>query len=263
LANHDGQILLALSEGIVKKPSSLRVVSYNIHKGFTFGNRRFVLQEIRDALRAIRPDVVFLQEVIGNHTKHALRHEDWPEQSQSEYLADDFLSHEIYAKNAVYSDGHHGNAILSRFPLHHTRNVDVSTNRFEQRGLLATTADVEGQNVALFCCHLNLLERDRRRQAETMSQLINHTHDPLILAGDFNDWRRNVGRGLEQQLDLDEAHFSVHGRYARSFPSWYPLLELDRIYLRGCRAETARCLVEPPWSRLSDHALLIADLEIV
>jgi endonuclease/exonuclease/phosphatase family metal-dependent hydrolase len=51
----------------------LKVATYNIHKGFSLFNRRVVLHDLREQLRALNADIVFLQEVQGEHTHHALR----------------------------------------------------------------------------------------------------------------------------------------------------------------------------------------------
>ena len=66
----------------------LTVLTVNTHKGFTSFNRRFMLHELRTALRTAAPDVVFLQEVLGEHQGHAERHKTWPPGSQYEFLAD-------------------------------------------------------------------------------------------------------------------------------------------------------------------------------
>ena len=47
----------------------LKIISYNIHKGFTAGNSTFVLGKMRDILRHVHPDIVFLQEVLGELSK--------------------------------------------------------------------------------------------------------------------------------------------------------------------------------------------------
>ena len=54
------------------KPT-LRITSYNIHKGLSFFNRRVVVHEVRDRLMAINADIVFLQEVQGHHARHMHR----------------------------------------------------------------------------------------------------------------------------------------------------------------------------------------------
>ena len=39
---------------------TLRILTVNIHKGFSLGNRHFVLHRLRDAIRSTHADVVFL-----------------------------------------------------------------------------------------------------------------------------------------------------------------------------------------------------------
>ena len=47
--------------------TKLKVLTVNTHKGFTALNRRFILHELRDAVRILSADLVFLQEVLGEH----------------------------------------------------------------------------------------------------------------------------------------------------------------------------------------------------
>ncbi len=53
-----------------------------------------------------------------------------------------------------------------------------------------------------------------------------------------------------------------HGRPARSFPAAFPLLRLDRIYVRGVAVREVKLHSGPPWSRVSDHAALTARLTL-
>ena len=111
--------------------SELSVLTYNMHKGFSGdGRRNFVLPRMREALAASAADVVFLQEAQGEHRQHAVRVEQWPAASQFEFIADSLWPHHAYGKNALYDHGHHGNAILSCYPLLEWENVDVSPYPF-------------------------------------------------------------------------------------------------------------------------------------
>ena len=101
---------------------SLNVLTINTHKGFTAFNRRFILPELRDAVRSVSADIVCLQEVMGAHEVHPLHIENWPDTTHYEFLADTMWSDYAYGRNAVYPEGHHGNAVLSRFPIY----IDIS-----------------------------------------------------------------------------------------------------------------------------------------
>ena len=245
---------------------ALRVCTYNIHKGFSQFNRRRVVHELRERLRSLDVDVVFLQEVQGLHLGHANLHPNWPGSPQHEFLAEDVWSQFAYGGNAVYDHGHHGNAVLSRYPIVSSTNQDVSDHRFERRGLLHCEVQVPGigEPVHCVCAHLGLMAGSRRRQmgmlAERMEQLA-PDGAPLIIAGDFNDWRNRADQLLARRLGLREAFDRGRGEPARSFPSTVPVLCLDRIYVRGFRVRQAQVHCGLPWSRISDHAALTAELE--
>jgi endonuclease/exonuclease/phosphatase family metal-dependent hydrolase len=242
-----------------------RVLTYNMHKGFCFYSRQYVLRELRDAVRMVNADVVFLQEVLGFHPPKAPQEIELS--TQFEYLADEIWTHYAYGKNAVYSEGHHGNAILSKFPIEHHSNINVSTNPLEQRGLLhACVRPAGGESLHLVCLHLDLLERGRKRQ---MQSLISHVRveipqaAALIIAGDFNDWQRKISDPLSEALTVQESGVIATGAHAPTFPSWRPFLSLDRVYVRRFRVLEYQVLYGLPWRRMSDHAAVVVDLETV
>jgi endonuclease/exonuclease/phosphatase family metal-dependent hydrolase len=241
---------------------ALNVLTLNAHMGFSLSRRRFVLPALREAIRSVSADLVFLQEVLGAHAHHARRHADWPGEPQYEFLADTTWPQHAYGRNAAYPHGHHGNALLSKFPILRQHNHDVSVRGHEGRGLLHCVIEVPagGGELHAVCTHLGLRGEHRRRQLALLCEML---HDavpadaPLVVAGDFNDWR---GRGhpLLRGCGLREAFVDAHGRLARSFPSRLPVLPLDRIYVRGATTHEPRVLAGRPWSHLSDHAPLLA-----
>jgi len=244
---------------------NLHVATYNIHKGLSAFNRRMMLRELRERLRLLEPDIVFLQEVQGLHERHAIRFEDWPEEPQYEFLADSVWPDFAYGRNSVYDHGHHGNAILSRFPIDSAENLDVSSHPFESRGLLHCRIKLPKRRpkVHCLCVHLALGDRGRMRQVGAIIERVMEVvpaDEPLIVAGDFNDWRNRAGRRLVAELGLREAFRDVRGRPARSFPSRLPLLRLDRIYVRGFSIQHAEVHHGDTWGRISDHAMLTARL---
>lgn len=246
---------------------SLKVMTVNTHKGFTALNRRFILPELRDAVRTVGADVVFLQEVLGTHAGHSRRTDNWPDAPHYEFLADTMWPQFAYGRNAVYPDGHHGNAVLSKFPITFFTNHDVSVEGPEKRGLLHCVLSLPGRLAAVhaICVHLGLTEAHRRRQLELLCRMVEAevpAEAPLIVAGDFNDWRGRAHAILEQGARLREVFVHAKGSAARTFPARFPLLSLDRIYVRNADAHAPVVLPRRPWSHLSDHAPLAAEIEL-
>jgi len=244
---------------------TLTIATYNIHKGFSHFNRRVVVHELRDRLRALNADIVFLQEAQGEHTRHVERFHNYPSGAQHEFLAEEVWPHHAYGKNSVYEAGHHGNAVLSRFPIVQSRNKDVSAHRFESRGLLHCEIDVAEQGrVHCLCVHFGLFAKGRRAQTR---MLVDHVQNgvppdaPLIIAGDFNDWRDQMSHTLYTELNVRDAFHLDKGGPARSFPARLPMFRLDRIYVRGFNVQHSEVHVGGAWQRLSDHAALSARLE--
>lgn len=246
-------------------PQSLRVLTINMHKGFGFLNRGFVLHELREAVRATGADIVFLQEVIGTHRRHALRHPTWPAQPQYEFLADSMWPQYAYGRNAVYPDGDHGNALLSKYPIARHDNIDVSAEGpHEPRGLLHCELALPGSDVVVhaICVHLGLREAQRRAQTERLVEYVTRAippDAPVIVAGDFNDWRERLGPALHA-AGLRDVFVEHHGVGARTFPGRWPLLRLDRIYVRNVDIKDASVLDTHPWPHLSDHVPLFAQV---
>lgn len=241
------------------------VLTLNTHQGFSALKRHFILADLREAVHKVSADVVCLQEVLGEHEPLSRRHADWPAVPHYEFIADTLWPQFAYGRNAVYPAGHHGNAMLSKFPIARHRNLDVSVPSAEQRGMLWCVLDVPGtaRQIHVVCVHLGLREAHRRQQLDALCRLVDEqvpADAPLVVAGDFNDWR-GKGHPLVERCGLHEVFLAAHGRLARSFPARWPLLPLDRIYLRNARATQPRVLSTRPWSHLSDHAPLVACVE--
>ena len=245
---------------------TLRVLTVNTHKGFAFLSRRFVLSELREAVRAVGADLVFLQEVQGSHAGNSASVEGWPEAPHYEYLADALWPEFAYGRNAVYPHGDHGNALLSRFPIRSYTNHDASISRFEARGMLHCVLETPNGSPELhaICVHLGLREGHRRKQLTQLCALIQQhvpAQAPLVVAGDFNDWSLRGHRRLAR-CGLQEVFVAANGKAARTYPARWPLLPLDRIYARNAHSQHPVVLPSRPWSHLSDHAPLAAEFEV-
>lgn len=285
----------------------LRVATYNIHKGVLrdfIGLRRVArIHELRTRLHELGSDLVFLQEVQGQHQRHARQFEQWPTESQELFLSKSPALKQTfetaYGRNASYLHGHHGNALLSRYPIIGLENRDISDHALEKRGVLHCTVQIDSRRVHCFVVHLGLLARSRERQLGALLEWISSevdSQEPLIIAGDFNDWRNTLSErlcretgvvevfdalrpGIEtarraayftrdrsfdvaRQAAVETSRLPRMVRTARTYPALVPWFRMDRIYQRGFRVTDARVLRGIEWARLSDHSPLVADLEL-
>nr|WP_314628415.1 endonuclease/exonuclease/phosphatase family protein [uncultured Noviherbaspirillum sp.] len=261
----------------------LRIATYNIHKGVSTIGSRPRVHALKQALSALEADVIFLQEVQGRHDLLALKHAaNWPSQSQHEFFAGEG-KHCAYGVNAVYDHGHHGNALVSSFPIASSRNQDVSDHAYESRGILHCVVQCNDIDIHCYVVHLGLFAGSRKRQTDALVEAVSSSAPPgapVIIAGDFNDWHNKLSDTLRAGLGVTEvfdANLSRRGfgtylrllagrgpkiQPARTFPAAMPFLQLDRIYVRGFKVASAKVMHGILWSRLSDHAPIVAELEL-
>jgi endonuclease/exonuclease/phosphatase family metal-dependent hydrolase len=261
----------------------LRIATYNIHKGISTIGSRPRVQALKQALSALEADVIFLQEVQGRHDLMALKHAaNWPAQGQHEYFAGEG-KHCAYGVNAVYDHGHHGNALVSGFPIASSTNQDVSDHAYESRGILHCVVQCNDVEVHCYVVHLGLFAGSRKRQTDALIDAVSSSAPPgapVIIAGDFNDWNNKLSDTLRAGLGVTEVFdenllrrgFGTYLRLlagrgpkiqpARTFPAAMPFLQLDRIYVRGFKVAGAKVMHGILWSRLSDHAPIVAELEL-
>jgi endonuclease/exonuclease/phosphatase family metal-dependent hydrolase len=283
--------------------SVIRVVSYNIHKGRSATGSRESMSDLRLGLYGLRPDLLFLQEVQGRNDQRISL------DAQHESLGAALCMHTAYGCNAVRAHTDHGNALLSRFPILQHENQDISDHKLEQRGLLHALVEIIGAPVHCLVVHLGLFAGGRSRQVAALVERIKRLvpeGEPMLIAGDFNDWNNRLAPLFVQQLGLYEVFavaplgdteprrlrnsvsrlrdslrsfpkplplaqqvhelgFNGAARMTpppRTFPAAFPWLRLDRIYQRGFAVRKARVLHGTPWRQLSDHAPLLAELEL-
>ncbi len=242
-------------------PLTLRVCSYNIHKGVCASNVRPILPQVRHSIRTVNADLMFLQEVVGE-TKRSAPSDIMHQLPQFEFLADEVWPHYAYGRNAIYQQGHHGNAILSKHPFAHWDNVNVSQWRFSQRGVLLGRLQI---GVYVACVHFGLISKERKKQLAQLLDLIEErvpSGAPLIIAGDFNDWSGSLDREIERRSHWNEVGRSISGRRARTFPARLPLFAMDRVYFRNMNLVDAEVLSGMPWQRLSDHCAVYAEFSV-
>jgi endonuclease/exonuclease/phosphatase family metal-dependent hydrolase len=130
--------------------------------------------------------------------------------------------------------------------------------------LLHCEIDLDGQRVHCLCTHFGLFAKGKRTQTGMLVEYVQNripSGMPLIIAGDFNDWRNLTNRTMADELGMHDVFHLHSGRSARSYPASLPLLRLDRIYVRGFNVLHSDVHAGGVWQRLSDHAALSAQLK--
>jgi endonuclease/exonuclease/phosphatase family metal-dependent hydrolase len=234
-----------------------RFVTYNIRKGKgASGRRDGSVGHLSEALASHRPDVMLCQEVFHGHEHHL---------HQSRELSRVLGLQPYYEPNRRRRHGHHGNATFTHYPVEEMRNHDITTNPIERRGVLYLKVSLDGRPLHVFNAHLGLNQPQRLRQIRRIGEIIASTcgnGEPVVLAGDFNDWTRRIDREVIERLGFVNAFGHLKGRETLTWHVRRPVFNLDRVYLRHLKVARAERLSGEPWNELSDHFPLWAELEL-
>lgn len=243
---------------------TMRLLTWNIHKGIGGLDRRYDPDRIVEVIRHHEPDVVLLQE-IDEDVPRSRHHR------QVDVLGDALgFTHRAFAPNVKLKHGHYGNATLARFPMVHTVNVNLTLKPKKARGALLTELAVPGQDrrfpVHIANWHLGLSALERRWQVAKLlrASALKHLdpHSRLVIAGDANDWSGAVGRWLVKRGGFTPAS-GIGNRRTRTWPAWRPVGALDCVYGRGALQFRHHFTSRLKLAReASDHLPLVVDLDL-
>jgi endonuclease/exonuclease/phosphatase family metal-dependent hydrolase len=230
------------------------VVTYNIHTCVGV-DRRYDPARVAAVLREIDADIACLQEVDAR--RGTGRHAD-----QWAYLGEATGSRVVLGAGVRDQGGRFGNAILTRFPVLTARSIDLSVGGWEPRGAIDADLLFGDRVLRVIATHFGLRAAERRLQANRLMAALGGTLPPhrreaeaVLLMGDLNEWRGRSGaiRAFDRQLGPSAAE--------RTFPSWMPVLALDRIYADGPAVLRDVEVYRSPLARLaSDHLPLVGSL---
>jgi endonuclease/exonuclease/phosphatase family metal-dependent hydrolase len=233
---------------------SVRVVTYNIHTCVGV-DRRYDPGRISTVLREIDADIACLQEVDAGHPSE--RHA-----GQWAYLGAATGCRVITGTGVRQHRGRFGNAILTRFPVLAARLIDLTVAGYEPRAAIDADLLIGERVLRVIATHFGLHAAERRQQANRLMAALGapvsanrRKAHAVLLMGDLNEWRGRRGaiRSLDRHLGPSAA--------ARTFPSWMPVLALDRIYADGPAVLRDVGVYHSPLARLaSDHLPLVGRL---
>ena len=237
-----------------KRSRTVRVCTYNIHRGRGLDGRTR-LERIAGVLAAVDADIVALQEVIGASPLKA---------GQAAELGAALGMGWVMAPTRHLRTALFGNVVLTRFPVRHHVQHDLTWKTCEHRGVQRVDVALEDDTLHFYNVHLGTSLLERRSQAAKLATLV---HDrrvvgPKIVLGDFNEWARGIAKDVLAER-LQSIDLSKHLTRARTYPGFFPILHLDHIYYEG-KVEVLKVMV--PKDRMakmaSDHLPLVADLRI-
>ena len=212
-------------------------------------------ERIAEVIRSIEPDVIALQEVIGagpNSPGHA-------EQIGALAGMGWVMAPARHLRGCLF-----GNVVLSRFPIRHHAQYDLSWKTCEPRCCQRVDIAIGDDTLHLYNVHLGTAFLERRHQARRLSAIV---HDrrvgvPKVVLGDFNEWMKGLATEMLSER-LQSIDLRQHLRRRRTYPGMFPVVHLDHIYYEG-KVEVAK--LELPRTRLSlmasDHLPLVAELRV-
>jgi len=226
--------------------SRLLAASYNIHCCVGTDGCRDV-ERIAEVIRETGAQIVGLQEVISHSGQ---------EVSQMAHLSELTGLTAIPGPTIYRKNSHYGNVMLTGWPILRVRRMSLNVSRREPRGAVDVLLDVLGQKIRVITTHLGLKRRERLRQVKKLLTFLDQPNaDCMILLGDINEW-------VPWRLALR----SLHQHFGRTpdlptFPTRYPVLALDRIWIKPQTALKALRVHDSSLARsASDHLPVVAEV---
>jgi endonuclease/exonuclease/phosphatase family metal-dependent hydrolase len=235
------------------KPTTLRVMTYNIHHGEGLDGQVDLLR-IAQLIQREGAGIVALQEVDKGVARTARR--DFP----AELAALTGMTC-VFSNNFSFQGGEYGNAVLTRFPVLRVTNTPYQMLRGgEQRGLMQLVLDVQGRELVFMNTHIDYRPDDAERMlnvGEIETRLKLNAGRPIILCGDFNARPESrVCRRLSE--NLDDAWARVGQGDGFSIPAAQPTKRIDYIWISKAKSlEPIKAWVPP--SGASDHLPVVAE----
>jgi endonuclease/exonuclease/phosphatase family metal-dependent hydrolase len=229
-----------------------RILTWNIHRAIGT-DLRYDLDRIIESIRPHDPDIVALQEVDSRGRDQT----NLPLAALKKVLG----SHAAEARTIVAPDGHYGHVLISRWPMHDVNIHELHVSRRETRCAIEATIESPFGHIRVIAAHLGLRPNEIRPQLDVFEPLVRGEPgtDPsalpggLLMMGDFNDWHGRVRSSLTTLIPTHTMQ--------KTFPSWRPILNLDRIYCRPGKA-LLRSWIDSAARRASDHLPVYAEVDL-
>jgi endonuclease/exonuclease/phosphatase family metal-dependent hydrolase len=235
-------------------------MTYNVHRCLGVDGRLDVAR-IAEVIAADEPDIVALQELdVGRARTRGV--------DQAHEIAQR-LGMRSRFNAALNVEGElYGDAILTALPERLVKAGPLPgfapLPQLEPRGAVWAAVDVAGTEVQVINTHLGLLAREQAEQVDALlgPGWLKNAGEAVILLGDFNatsgstPYRRVVER-------LRDAQKRLPGRSLPTFPSMFPMLRIDHLFVGAAITVRRIWTSSSPLARTaSDHLPLIMDFGV-
>lgn len=241
----------------------LRIATYNVHGCVGMDGKRSEAR-IAAVIGECAADIVGVQELDLSRKRSG-------GVDQSGLIAAELGWHRYFHPAMRRGDEHYGDAILSRFPLSLRRAGDLpGVAPFfcrETRGAIAMDAETPLGRLRILNTHFGLGFQERLRQAEAVGGVdwigIPLGDAPVVLLGDFNSLPGSRPYGAITRRLNDVRTLLNPGRALRTYPTWFPFLAIDHIFVSENVRVRAVEVHRTPLARVaSDHFPLVAEVAI-
>lgn len=234
----------------------LKILTYNVHSCIGT-DRRHDPSRIAEVIAASGADIIGLQELdVGRRRTGSV--------DQAHAIASALCMQAHFHPAMHVEEEKYGDAILTAMPMRLVK-ADGLPSIGEPRGAIWVEITIGDRKLQVINTHLGLRRRERLQQAAALLGPAWLAHpdclgQPTILMGDFNSVPSSLAY---RTLTLGLRDAGLPGPKPRpTFPSRYPLLRLDYIFLSGGLASRGIHLPADLLSRrASDHLPLLATVE--
>ncbi|WP_064713161.1 endonuclease/exonuclease/phosphatase family protein [Rhizobium bangladeshense] len=235
---------------------SIKLLTYNVHS--CIGNdRKLDPGRIASVIAEAEADIVALQEVdvLRRRTGGV---------DQAHTIASLLKMQAHFHPALSIAEEQYGDAIITALPTGAVKAGPLPSIG-EARGALSVEILVGGRKLLVVNTHLGLRGRERIRQMTTLlnSGWLHGSSDepvPSILCGDFNAVPSSATYRLAKR-SLTDAQLAGNAAPRATFPSRYPLMRLDHIFVTNDLVVERASVLETRLTRVaSDHLPLLAEI---
>ncbi|ARO33964.1 endonuclease/exonuclease/phosphatase family protein (plasmid) [Rhizobium sp. NXC14] len=235
---------------------SIKLLTYNVHSCIG-SDRKLDPGRIASVIAATEADIIALQEVdVGRRRTGGI--------DQAHVIASLLKMQAHFHPALSIAEEQYGDAIITALPTGAIKAGPLPSVG-EARGALSVEVTAGDRKLLVVNTHLGLRGRERIRQMTTLlnSGWLHGTAEaplPAVLCGDFNSIPSSASYRLAART-LKDAQLTGPGAPRATFPSRYPLMRLDHIFVTDDLVVKKAVVLENRLTRIaSDHLPLLAEI---